>query len=30
MRGRDLGSVVDEAQTKIAAQVKLPPGYWLA
>jgi cobalt-zinc-cadmium resistance protein CzcA len=30
VRGRDLGSVADEAQAKIAAQVKLPPGYWLA
>jgi cobalt-zinc-cadmium resistance protein CzcA len=30
VRGRDLGSVADEAQARIAAQVKLPPGYWLA
>jgi cobalt-zinc-cadmium resistance protein CzcA len=30
VRGRDLGSVADEAQAKIAAQVRLPPGYWLA
>ena len=29
VRGRDLGSLVDEAQAKIAQQVKLPPGYWL-
>ena len=29
VRGRDMGSLVDEAQAKIAAQVKLPPGYWL-
>jgi cobalt-zinc-cadmium resistance protein CzcA len=29
VRGRDMGSLVDEAQTKIAEQVKLPPGYWL-
>ena len=29
VRGRDLGSLVDEAQAKIAEQVKLPPGYWL-
>jgi cobalt-zinc-cadmium resistance protein CzcA len=29
VRGRDLGSVADEAQARIAAQVKLPPGYWL-
>jgi heavy metal efflux system protein len=27
VRGRDLGSVVAEAQQKAAAQVKLPPGY---
>ncbi|MBI3436559.1 MAG: CusA/CzcA family heavy metal efflux RND transporter [Proteobacteria bacterium] len=30
VRGRDIGSLVDEAQTKIAQQVTLPPGYWLA
>jgi cobalt-zinc-cadmium resistance protein CzcA len=30
VRGRDIGSVADEAQAKIAAQVKLPPSYWLA
>ncbi|QBQ56560.1 efflux RND transporter permease subunit [Nitrosococcus wardiae] len=29
VRGRDLGSVVAEAQAKIQAQVKIPPGYWL-
>ena len=29
VRGRDLGSVADEAQARIAAQVKLPSGYWL-
>jgi heavy metal efflux system protein len=29
VRGRDMGSLVDEAQAKIAQQVKLPPGYWL-
>jgi cobalt-zinc-cadmium resistance protein CzcA len=29
VRGRDLGSFVDEAHEKIAAQVQLPPGYWL-
>ncbi|QPF82333.1 CusA/CzcA family heavy metal efflux RND transporter [Bradyrhizobium genosp. L] len=28
VRGRDLGSVVEEAQTKVAQSVKLPPGYW--
>src|SRR5262249_46052452 len=30
VRGRDIGSLVDEAQTKIAQQVTLPAGYWLA
>ena len=30
VRGRDLGSLVEEAQAKVAEQVKLPPGYWLA
>ena len=29
-RGRDIGSLVDEAQAKIAEQVTLPAGYWLA
>ncbi len=29
VRGRDLGSLVEEAQVKIAERVKLPPGYWL-
>ena len=29
VRGRDLGSVVAEAQQRIAAEVSLPPGYWL-
>src|SRR6266481_5237655 len=29
VRGRDMGSLVDEAQAKISDQVKLPPGYWL-
>jgi cobalt-zinc-cadmium resistance protein CzcA len=29
VRGRDLGSVVAEAQQRIAANVKLPPGYRL-
>ncbi|MBO4228114.1 efflux RND transporter permease subunit [Bradyrhizobium neotropicale] len=28
VRGRDLGSVVAEAQAKVGQQVKLPPGYW--
>ena len=30
IRDRDIGSVVDEAQVKIAQQVTLPAGYWLA
>src|SRR5215470_13079238 len=30
VRGRDIGSLVDEAQAKVAQLVKLPPGYWLA
>jgi cobalt-zinc-cadmium resistance protein CzcA len=29
VRGRDLGSFVDEVQNQINRQVKLPPGYWL-
>ena len=29
VRGRDLGSFVNEVQTQIAEQVKLPSGYWL-
>ncbi len=29
VRGRDIGSFVDEAQAKIDQQVKLPPGYYL-
>lgn len=29
VRGRDLGSFVEEAQTRITASVQLPPGYWL-
>jgi cobalt-zinc-cadmium resistance protein CzcA len=29
-RGRDIGSVVAEAQAKIAENVKLPAGYWLS
>ena len=28
-RGRDIGSLVEEAQAKIAAGVNLPPGYYL-
>lgn len=30
VRGRDIGSVVREAQEKISQGVKLPPGYWIA
>jgi len=29
IRGRDIGSLVAEAQTKVAEQVKLAPGSWL-
>jgi len=29
VRGRDLGSFVTEAQTRIADEITLPPGYWL-
>ena len=29
VRGRDIGSFVEEAQRAIAAKVKLPPGYYL-
>jgi heavy metal efflux system protein len=30
VRGRDIGSVVEEAQARIATAVTLPPGYWMA
>jgi cobalt-zinc-cadmium resistance protein CzcA len=30
VRGRDIGSVVTEAQAKIAEGIKLPAGYWLS
>ncbi|XYH93676.1 efflux RND transporter permease subunit [Sorangium sp. So ce1128] len=30
VRGRDLGSFVADAQQRIDAEVKLPPGYWTA
>lgn len=30
VRGNDLGSFVEEAKQKIAKEVKVPPGYWLA
>jgi cobalt-zinc-cadmium resistance protein CzcA len=29
IRGRDLGSVVEEAQRRVAQNVKLPAGYWM-
>ena len=29
VRGRDLGSVVQDAQIRVAQTVALPPGYWL-
>jgi heavy metal efflux system protein len=29
VRGRDLGSVVEEAQTRVKQCVRLPPGYWM-
>jgi cobalt-zinc-cadmium resistance protein CzcA len=29
VRGRDIGSVVQDAQARIASQVSLPSGYWL-
>jgi cobalt-zinc-cadmium resistance protein CzcA len=29
VRGRDIGSFVDEVQAGIARDVKLPPGSWL-
>ncbi|MHB1204478.1 MAG: efflux RND transporter permease subunit [Rhodospirillaceae bacterium] len=30
VRGRDLGSFVQEAQDKIAENVELPPMYWIS
>ena len=30
VRGRDLGSFIAEAQARIAAEVDLPPGYWIS
>jgi cobalt-zinc-cadmium resistance protein CzcA len=30
VRGRDLGSFVEEAQEQVSSKVKLPAGYWLA
>jgi cobalt-zinc-cadmium resistance protein CzcA len=30
VRGRDIASLAGEAQAKIAENVKLPPGYWIA
>ncbi|ALJ12093.1 efflux RND transporter permease subunit [Sphingopyxis macrogoltabida] len=30
VRGRDLGSFVDELRTKVGAEVQVPPGYWIS
>lgn len=30
VRGSDLGTFVHEAQSRIAAEVEIPPGYWIA
>lgn len=30
IRGRDLGSFVNEAQALISEQIQIPPGYWVA
>ncbi len=30
IRGRDLGSFVREAKEKVASEIQLPPGYWIA
>lgn len=30
VRGSDLGTFVHEAQSRIAAEVNIPPGYWIA
>ncbi|MEL3891677.1 CusA/CzcA family heavy metal efflux RND transporter [Ferrovibrio sp. MS7] len=30
VRGRDIGSMVRDAQAQISARVTLPPGYWIA
>jgi cobalt-zinc-cadmium resistance protein CzcA len=29
VRGRDLGSFIKEAETRIAKEVEIPPGYWV-
>ncbi|PVM92944.1 efflux RND transporter permease subunit [Caulobacter endophyticus] len=29
VRGRDLGSFVDEVRQKVGAEVEVPPGYWI-
>jgi cobalt-zinc-cadmium resistance protein CzcA len=29
VRGRDIGSFVEELRQKVAAEVQLPPGYWI-
>ncbi|XMG41254.1 CusA/CzcA family heavy metal efflux RND transporter [Sphingopyxis sp. J-6] len=30
VRGRDLGSFVDELRTKVGGEVEVPPGYWIS
>src|SRR5262249_50681534 len=30
VRGRDIGSLVEEAQAKVAERISVPAGYWLA
>ncbi len=30
VRGRDLGSFIEELRTKVDAEVELPPGYWVS
>ena len=30
VRGRDLGSFIEELQAKVDAEVEVPPGYWVA
>lgn len=30
VRGRDLGSFIDELRTKVDAEVEVPPGYWIS
>jgi cobalt-zinc-cadmium resistance protein CzcA len=30
VRGRDLGSFIEELQAKVGAEVEVPPGYWIS